>query len=400
MRAPDPGLWSARAYQVGAGGEYARVEAGSAGRAAGTGHSPSIAASSGIDSGNSPSYAPKRRRRPECPRRARYTTRSGTSMSWRPTGGLEPHLYRPPPRPRGDEPAGLRGLAAGRAQGARAAERRSPSSTTTSRPPTAAAASRIRRAAAGRAAGQERARVRHRILRRARPAPGHRAHHRAGAGLHAAGHDDRLRRQPHLDPRRLRRARARHRHVRGRACARDPDADPEEGQEHARDGRRRAAAGRHRQGHHPRHHRRDRHGGRHRPCHRILRRGDRRALDGRPDDGLQHVDRGRRARRHDRAGREDLRLSEGPAESAEGRAVGSGAAPLGHAAQRRGRAFRPRGAARRRRPAADRHLGHEPGGRGADLRRRAASRGRRRPSRSAPRSSARSTIWGSRAARR
>ena len=184
---------------------------------------------------------------------------------------------------------------------------------------------------AGRASRAKRARVRHRILRRVRCAAGHRPHHRPGAGLHPAGDDDRVRRQPHLDPRRLRRARPRDRHLRGRACARDPDADPDQGQEHAGQGRRRASRRRHRQGHHPRHHRRDRHGGRHRPRDRILRLGDRGALDGRADDGLQHVDRGGRPRRHDRARREDLRLSEGPAEVAEGRFVGSGAALLGHA---------------------------------------------------------------------
>ena len=94
----------------------------------------------------------------------------------------------------------------------------------------------------GRAARGERARVRHRILQRVRPAPGHRPHHRAGAGLHPAGHDDRLRRQPHLDARRVRGAGPRHRHVRGRARARDADADPGQGQEHARRRRRRAAA--------------------------------------------------------------------------------------------------------------------------------------------------------------
>ena len=55
------------------------------------------------------------------------------------------------------------------------------------------------------------------------------------------------------------------------------------------------------------------------------------SLDGRPDDGLQHVGRGRGAGRHDRARREDLRLSQGPAEVAEGRFVGSGAATLGYA---------------------------------------------------------------------
>jgi hypothetical protein len=65
---------------------------------------------------------------------------------------------------------------------------------------------------------------------------------------------------------------------------------------------------RHRQGHHPRHHRRDRHRRRHRLCARICRRGDPRAVDGRPHDGLQHVDRGRRPRRPDRAGREGLRI--------------------------------------------------------------------------------------------
>ena len=45
-------------------------------------------------------------------------------------------------------------------------------------------------------------------------------------------------------------------------------------------------------------------------------------LDGRPDDGLQHGDRGRRARRADRARREDLRLRQGPAARAEGAAPG------------------------------------------------------------------------------
>ncbi len=43
-------------------------------------------------------------------------------------------------------------------------------------------------------------------------------------GLTHAGHDDRLRRQPHLHPRRVRRAGVRHRHQRGRARARHADA--------------------------------------------------------------------------------------------------------------------------------------------------------------------------------
>ena len=66
--------------------------------------------------------------------------------------------------------------------------------------------------------------VRHPLLRDGRPRPGHRARHRPRAGTHAAGHDDRVRRQPHVDARRVRRARVRHRHERGRARARDADA--------------------------------------------------------------------------------------------------------------------------------------------------------------------------------
>ena len=117
-----------------------------------------------------------------------------------------------------------------------------------------------------------------------------------------ARHDDRLRRQPYVDARRVRRARLWHRHIRGRTRAGDADADPEEGEEHARGGRRQTAARRRREGRHSRDHRRDRHGRRHRPRHRIHRRSDPRAVDGRADDGLQHVDRGRRPRRHGRAG--------------------------------------------------------------------------------------------------
>jgi 3-isopropylmalate/(R)-2-methylmalate dehydratase large subunit len=90
------------------------------------------------------------------------------------------------------------------------------------------------------------------------------------------------------------------------------------------DRRRQAARRRHREGHHPRHHRRDRHRRRHRLRARICRRRHPRAVDGRPHDRLQHVDRRRRARRPDRAGREGLRIPEGPPESAEGRGLGQG----------------------------------------------------------------------------
>ena len=164
-------------------------------------------------------------------------------------------------------------------------------------------------AGADRLSRRERQAVRPRILRRVRHPPGHLPRHRPRAGLHPAGRHAGLRRQPHRDPRRVRRAGLRHRHVRGRARARHADAGAEEVEEHARGRRRQAAAERHRQGHHPRHHRRDRHRRRHRLFAGVRRRGDPRAVDGRPHDGLQHVGRGRRQGRLHRAGREGLRLS-------------------------------------------------------------------------------------------
>ncbi len=112
-----------------------------------------------------------------------------------------------------------------------------------------------------------------------------------------------------------------------------------QGQEHARVRRRQAAAARHRQGHHPRHHRRDRHRGRHGLRDRVRGRGDPRALHGRAHDSLQHVDRGRRPRRHDRARREDLCLHQGPSQGAEGRRLGDGDELLADAAHRRRRAL-------------------------------------------------------------
>ena len=154
-----------------------------------------------------------------------------------------PALYRPPPRPRSDQPAGLRRPAHDRPQGSASgkdAGRRRPQRADLARPQ--ARHQERGKPHPGRGAGQERCRFRRRILFGERPPPGHRPHHRAGAGLHAARHDHRLRRQPYLDARRIRRACARHRHLRGRACARHPDADPAQGQEHA-GARRRPVAG-------------------------------------------------------------------------------------------------------------------------------------------------------------
>ncbi len=101
--------------------------------------------------------------------------------------------------------------------------------------------------------------------------------------------------------------------------------------------RRRAAARADREGHDPR---RDRAAGRRRrrrPRDRVHGRGDRGALDGGPDDRLQHVDRGRCPRRDDRARRHDLRLPRGAAGRAEGRRLGAGARPLARAPIRSGR---------------------------------------------------------------
>ena len=140
-------------------------------------------------------------------------------------------------------------------------------------------------------------RVRHPLLRDGRSGSGHRARDRAGAGPHAAGHDDRVRRQPHLDARRVRRARVRHRHERGRARARHADAAADAAGDHGDHRRRRPAGRRHREGRRARDHRPHRHRRRHRFGHRVPRRRDPRPLDGRPHDRVQHVDRGRRPRR-------------------------------------------------------------------------------------------------------
>ena len=166
-----------------------------------------------------------------------------------------------------------------------------------------------------------------------RPGPGHRPRHRPRAGPDPAGHDHRLRRQPHLHPRRLRRAGLRHRHQRGRARARHPDAAPGAGPAPWPSpstatcppaSRPRtsilAIIGRIGTG-----------GG---IGSVIEYRGSaiRAPLDGGPDDRLQHVDRGRRQGRPDRPGRHHLRLPRGPRLRPDGRRLGGGARRLAHAA--------------------------------------------------------------------
>ncbi len=99
-------------------------------------------------------------------------------------------------------------------------------------------------------------------------------------------------------------------------------------------------AGRDREGPDPRRDRPARRRRRRRLRGRVRRRGDRGALDGGPHDHLQHVDRGRRPRRDDRARRHDVRLPRGPPGRAEGRRVGGGARPLARPPIRPGRVLR------------------------------------------------------------
>ena len=69
-------------------------------------------------------------------------------------------------------------------------------------------------------AREELPRVRHSALRHRQRQPGHRPCHRARARPDAARHDDRVRRQPHVDARRVRRDCVRHRHLAGARRAR------------------------------------------------------------------------------------------------------------------------------------------------------------------------------------
>ena len=161
------------------------------------------------------------------------------------------------------------------------------------------------------------------------------------ARAHPAGHDDRVRRLAHGDPRRVRGARVRDRDERGRDGPRHPDAAPAQAEDLRGPGRRPAGARRRRQGHHPRPDRPDRDRRRHRPRVRVPRRGHPRADDGTADDDLQHEHRGRRARGPDRPRRHDLRVRPRPPPRAAGRRVGRGGRPLADAADRRRRGLRP-----------------------------------------------------------
>ena len=182
------------------------------------------------------------------------------------------------------------------------------------------------------------------------------------AGPDPARDDDRLRRLAHQHARRVRRARVRDRHQRGRDGARDPDAAPARPEDLRGPRRRPARPGRQRQGHHPEPDLADRGRRRHRARLRVPRRRHPGADHGTAHDHLQHEHRGRRARRADRPGRHDLRVPPRPAATRR-RAPAWDAAVAGWRTlpSDDGAVFDKTDQHRRERPRADGHLRHEPG---------------------------------------
>ena len=197
-------------------------------------------------------------------------------------------LHRPPVHPRGDVARGFRRPGTARyRRGTPGTNHRHGRPQHPDRRP-APADRRGRIAAPGRGAGGQLRQIRHRTFRRGKPAPGHRAHHRPRTGIHTAGHDHRLRRQPHLDARGTGRRGIRRRHLGGRDGLRQPVHHPVQAAEHAHHGRRDTAPGRRSQGCRALHHLAAHRFGRHGLLHRIRRRSDPFALDGGAHDRLQH----------------------------------------------------------------------------------------------------------------
>jgi hypothetical protein len=98
---------------------------------------------------------------------------------------------------------------------------------------------------------------------------------------------------------------------------------------------------------------------------------DPRPVDGRPHDGLQHVDRGGRARRPDRAGRHDLPVPRRAVPTRRRAEAWDGGQPVAPpAVDDKGAHFDARSTSTPR-TSADGDLGHQPAGRAADHRRRA-----------------------------
>ena len=182
------------------------------------------------------------------------------------------------------------------------------------------------------------------------------------SGLDAARHDDRLRRQPHEHARRVRRARVRHRHDRGRrTCSRRSACCSASRRRSASSSPGGCAAGVTAKdlilamiG------RIGVNGG---TGHVIEYRGAAidALVDGRAHDGLQHVDRGRRTCRHDRARRDDVRRTcEGRPRAPQGEAWERAVADWRTLRTDAGATFDRVEQHRRRRRRADDHLRHEP----------------------------------------
>ena len=178
--------------------------------------------------------------------------------------------------------------------------------------------------------------VRHQPFRHAQPQSGHRARDRPGAWHHAARLHDRLRRQPHLHARRVRRAGFRHRHQRSGARARHavPVAVQIEDHEDRRARASARAASPRRTSSSPSSAKSAS------PAatgHVVEYTGEAvrgLSMEGRMTD-VQHVHRRRRARRHGGAGRYDVRLSRRPAVrsarqgfSGRGRRTGNRSPPI------------------------------------------------------------------------
>ena len=140
-------------------------------------------------------------------------------------------------------------------------------------------------------------------------------------GLTQPGHHDRVRRQPHLDARGVRRDRVRHRHEPGARRARDRSVSRWRARRCAASRCRARSAWRVREGRHPARDSPARREGRRRLRVRVRGRRDRAHDHGRAHDPLQHVDRGRRARWLREPRRHHLRLSARPPLRAAGRRI-------------------------------------------------------------------------------
>ena len=241
-----------------------------------------------------------------------------------------PHLYRPPPRARGDEPAGVRGPAAHRPQGARARQDAAAWSTTTCRRSNRNLPNPDPESATQIAYLAENAKLfgleyydefdkRQGIVHIIGPEQGftlpgttlvcgdsHTATHGAfGALAYGIGTSE----------------------VEHVLATQTLVQTKSKNMRAVVDGK--LPPGVTRQGHHPGDHRRDGHRRRDRLCAGIRRRGDPFAVDGRAHDGVQHVGRGRRQGRLHRARREGIRVSQGPPQGAQGQGLGRRACAIG-----------------------------------------------------------------------